>query len=348
MSTSTQQILPPEFGRPHVVILGAGASRAAFPKGNRHGIEVPLMNDVIETLDLKPLLAGCGLDSLDGDFEMLYSELATSGKRPDVLAELEHRVSAYFASLKLPDEPTLYDHLVLSLRPKDLIATFNWDPFLWQALSRNSKLAQMPISLYLHGNVTVAYCTNHKPATQGWPRNRCGRCGARLEPSRLLYPVTKKDYTADSNIEISWREVQNSLKAAFILTIFGYRAPATDVEAFRLLKEGWGLPEQRELEQIEIINTAEPEELEATWKPLFCREHYTIHRSFYNSLAAEHPRRSCEDVWEAIMQCNPQPERVFPRDAGWDGLRDWFRNLIRQEELHAASESESQGAGRAD
>jgi hypothetical protein len=32
--------------------------------------------------------------------------------------------------LELPDHPTVYDHLLLSLRKKDAIFTFNWDPFL--------------------------------------------------------------------------------------------------------------------------------------------------------------------------------------------------------------------------
>ena len=62
-------------------------AQAAFPKGNKHGIEVPLMNDLIEVLDLEPLLAGCDIDYVDGDFETLYSQLATEGKHPELVAE---------------------------------------------------------------------------------------------------------------------------------------------------------------------------------------------------------------------------------------------------------------------
>jgi hypothetical protein len=44
--------------------------------------------------------------------------------------------------LKLPEEATIYDYLVLSLRSPDIIATFNWDPFLYQAFERNRHIGQ--------------------------------------------------------------------------------------------------------------------------------------------------------------------------------------------------------------
>lgn len=338
MSTTTSDTLPPGFGRPHVFILGAGASRAAFPNGDCAGRTVPLMNDLIDVLDLEPLFDEYGIEPREGDFEALYSKFATSNEHPDFMQELEHRLFDYFARMRLPDKPTLYDHLVLSLRPKDLIATFNWDPFLWDALCRNGAFAPMPKSVFLHGSVAVGYCTKHEPVTLGRRRKRCGRCNGLLEPSRLIYPVTEKNYdTDDPRIAMSWRDFGRFLKNAFIVTIYGYRAPMSDVKAVSLMKDAWGDAEQRELEQIEIINTAAPEDLEETWEPFFCREHYFLHRSFYDSLAATHPRRSCEDFWEAIMECNPQPDRVIPRDSDWNGLREWFKPLVDQE-LGAAVE----------
>ena len=36
---------------PHVVILGAGASRASFPDGDKNGIELPLMCDLAQKLN---------------------------------------------------------------------------------------------------------------------------------------------------------------------------------------------------------------------------------------------------------------------------------------------------------
>ena len=120
--------LEPRIGRPHVVILGAGASRAALPQGDGRGRPLPLLTDLVDVLSLRPLLTRHGLSAEAQDFEPLYSSLVEGGQYTDLLAELDGRVRDYFSSLELPASPTLYDHLVLSLRPKDVIATFNWDP----------------------------------------------------------------------------------------------------------------------------------------------------------------------------------------------------------------------------
>ena len=80
-------------------------------------------------------MANAGIAPPFDDFEAIYSEIATDPARKNVREAIDSRVFHYFESLELPDEPTLYDHLVLSLRPKDVIATFNWDPFLWDACS---------------------------------------------------------------------------------------------------------------------------------------------------------------------------------------------------------------------
>jgi hypothetical protein len=42
--------------RPHIVLLGAGASRAAFPNGDRNGMKLPLMCDLVEMLGLDSVL----------------------------------------------------------------------------------------------------------------------------------------------------------------------------------------------------------------------------------------------------------------------------------------------------
>ena len=57
----------------------------------------------------------------------------------EVKVELEATIREYMSSFELPNKATIYDFLVLSLTSKDLIATFNWDPFLVQALSRVQK-----------------------------------------------------------------------------------------------------------------------------------------------------------------------------------------------------------------
>jgi len=334
-----QSTLPPKSGKPHVVILGAGASRAACPNGDKYGRKLPLMNDLIDALGLEPALNRLRVDCSDRDFERIYAELTACGELNDVVADIERAVFDYFFRLYLPEEPTVYDHLVLSLRRKDLIATFNWDRLLWQALCRNAKRFgddAVPQALYLHGSVAIGYCNDHMPRTIGSRGSLCNRCGAMLTPSRLLYPVTQKNYAKDPSIADSWEEMQRFLKHAYLFTVFGYRAPATDVEAIRLMKEAWGDPDSRHLEEIQIIDIrgkdeSGRDELYQGWEPLICRDHYGVGTTFYQSLAALHPRRSCEHFWEAAMQNNPQLERPIPAHADWDELATWIEPLLQQE-----------------
>ena len=49
---------PNERIRPHVVLLGAGASRAAFPSGDGCFRKVPVMNDLLDIVGLK-LMVEC-------------------------------------------------------------------------------------------------------------------------------------------------------------------------------------------------------------------------------------------------------------------------------------------------
>ena len=49
--------------RPHLVLLGAGASLAAFPDGERNGMKLPLMNNFVETVyGLSDYFDRCGID----------------------------------------------------------------------------------------------------------------------------------------------------------------------------------------------------------------------------------------------------------------------------------------------
>jgi len=57
MEVSTEQeINQIEVGKPHVVILGAGASYAAFPNGDKNRKKLPLMNNFVETLGIEELI----------------------------------------------------------------------------------------------------------------------------------------------------------------------------------------------------------------------------------------------------------------------------------------------------
>lgn len=99
--------------RPHVFILGAGASLAAFPNGDANGIKLPLMNNLIDTVGLREILSKYNCKIQTENFEDLFSTLFEQDPRSKLLVEIESKVVQYFRSLRLPDEPTIYDYLVL-------------------------------------------------------------------------------------------------------------------------------------------------------------------------------------------------------------------------------------------
>lgn len=148
--------------RSHTVILGACATIAAIPDGDKNGKSSSVMNGLLKKLNLEEILAGVELQTKSENLEDIYSELFEREECSEIVRKLEERLYDYFASLELPDEPTIYDFLILSLTNKDCIATFNWDPLLIQAYIRCSKITlNLPKILCLHGNVAVGFCEKH-------------------------------------------------------------------------------------------------------------------------------------------------------------------------------------------
>ena len=113
----TEEINTVNMDRPHLVILGAGASRATFPMGDGNGKELPLMQDFVEVLGLKHLLEENGVDKPYDDFEAMFSIISENKAHGSLRTELEKRISYYFEELRIPSHPTIYDHLILCLRP---------------------------------------------------------------------------------------------------------------------------------------------------------------------------------------------------------------------------------------
>lgn len=316
------------FGRPHVVILGAGASRAAFPEGDKYGRLLPLMNDLVATLDLGASLRDSGLDP-SANFESIYDQLAGREELGDVRKLVEDRVAEYFTGLKLPDRPTIYDYLVLSLRPKDYIATFNWDPFLYLACWRNHRAAPLPETLYLHGCSIIGHCLDDR--TMGLVGSECSKCGKSFTPSRLLYPVGDKDYTSDRFISAQWKSLQFAMENAWLFTVFGYGAPASDAGAIALLDEAWGGSNKRNLEEIELINTQPESELLQSWERFIHSHHYRVTSDYFSSLLGRFPRRTCEAMWEQNMEAKFLEYKQVPRFETVGELQEWASALSSYE-----------------
>jgi hypothetical protein len=91
------------MGRPHVVILGAGASLQAFPDGDRKGQRLPLMDDLVEVVGLGSILEEQGIRYADRNFEEIYSDLYEDSRYEYLIDIINNRVRKYFTQLELPN-----------------------------------------------------------------------------------------------------------------------------------------------------------------------------------------------------------------------------------------------------
>ena len=289
--------------RSHVVLLGAGASVAAIPNGDKNGKKTSVMSGFIEKLGMRDIFDTITLKTKSDNLEDIYSEIVSSNEHKEFCKELEKRIYDYFSSFAIPDEPTVYDYLLLSLTSKDLIATFNWDPLLLQAYQRVQRLTEnLPQVVFLHGNVMVGICHEHKKA--GLISMRCPECKQMFKSMELLFPVSEKDYERDPLIADSWQCVKRYLEKAYMFTVFGYSAPVSDKAAIDLLKYAWGESAHRDLEEVELIDIRKEDELRQTWDAFIHTHHYSIHESFFDSTLGRFPRRSCESTFDRLMNCD--------------------------------------------
>jgi len=317
--------------RPHLVILGAGASVAAIPNGDANGKKTSVMAGFIDRLGMRNLLQSVNLKTQSDNLEDIYSELHRRDDCKEVLEELENRIYEYFSNFEIPKQPTVYDFLIISLREKDVIATFNWDPLLIQAYQRVSRITnKLPKLLFLHGNVNVGLC--HKDKRGGSIGNLCPMCGEPLERIKLLYPVENKDYENDPFIKDNWNAMRHYMNSAFLLTIFGYSAPKTDKAAIDLLKGAWGTPEERNFEEIEIIDIRSEEELVGTWDEFIHTHHRKVLNSFFNSNIARFPRRSCEAEFDRLLNVRwLHGDRGVKENMNSEDIEEYFRDILNNE-----------------
>lgn len=318
--------------RPHVVILGAGASVAAIPLGDANGRKTSVMNGFIEKLGMRDLLESILLKTESDNLEDIYSELYERSDCRQVLKVLEERIYNFFSEFKIPDESTVYDFLLLSLREKDVIATFNWDPLLLQAYQRVHNItSKLPKLLFLHGNVLVGLCHEHKRG--GLMGNLCPVCYQKFKPSKLLFPIKNKDYQSDPYITDNWNVIKYYMSKAYVVTIFGYSAPRTDKAAIDLLKEAWGDVKDRNLEEIEIIDIRLEEELYESWEKFIHTHHYKVYQSFFDSVLAKFPRRSCDATFDMLMNCKfLDGSKGLKEGMSFENLERYFETILQEEE----------------
>ncbi|MDD2267681.1 hypothetical protein [Sulfuricurvum sp.] len=323
-----EEIKQINIGAPHLVILGAGASYASFRLGDKNNKQLPLMNNLIDILELDDLIKQTQIEFQTSNFEEIYDQISKDPTLYEIKVELEQKVYEYFSSLEILETPTIYDYLLLSLREKDFIATFNWDPFLIQAYRRNGNKFKLPKLIFLHGNVEVGYCPNgHIKGNIGQP---CSICHEALIPSKLLYPIGDKNYSLDPFIHKEWEIFKDVLKHSFMVTIFGYGAPKSDKGAIDLMEKAWN-HRQRALEETEIIDIRAEDDLIETWQPFIFSHHYKIENDFFSSWIANHPRRTGEAYWNQFIDAKFIEDNPIPQNVNFEELWSWYEELAKYE-----------------
>ena len=106
-------------GPSHVVILGAGASIAStIHNPEPSGKKLLSMDNFIDVVGLKRFWIRWTAIARPGNFEEIYSCLYTKDPNSRTIQEVGQKVFDYFSDLRLPDTPTIYDYLLLALRPQ--------------------------------------------------------------------------------------------------------------------------------------------------------------------------------------------------------------------------------------
>lgn len=328
----SEQIETVRTGYNHVVILGAGASKASCNiNEEKNGKRIPLMNDLVNLINLHDELKDFPDNLRNENFENIFSTLYEKEPNSIRLQMIEKKIYDYFSDLKLPDVPTIYDYLVLSLRKKDLIATFNWDPFLWQAFERNLEFTKnLPGIVFLHGNVAIGIDEESKSFG---PKGQISlKSNKPFKPIKLLYPIKNKNYNEDPYIKDQWNLLSKYLKKPARVTIFGYSAPKTDIEAINIMKKAWGDPEKdKRFTQFEIIDIQSEEKLTNSWKGFIFSHHYEITKDFFKSSIVRFPRRTGEVFFENYLCGKFYEENYPPSFKSLQEMWNWYYQFIKYE-----------------
>jgi hypothetical protein len=316
---------------PHCVILGAGASLSTCPNGDANGLRLPTMNNLIEVLNLRETLTLYGVETVNNNFETIYSDLVDKDRTSPLIKIIEERTREYFSSLVLPESVTLYDKIICSLRKKDIIATFNWDPLLVQAYERcRAEVGNnLPRMLFLHGNVAIGFCETHRH--YGNIDARCSSCGNDLTPSPLLFPIKEKHYSDHTFLKTQWEMFRKQLRYSYLTTIFGYSSPLSDIEARSIFESTFSENPYRLQCQIEAIDIIPASELWQKWDGIIYKNYFEVYSTINKSWLFSFPRRSCEAFAAAYLQCDPWRSRKLPRFSQLQSLFQYVAPYIKEE-----------------
>jgi hypothetical protein len=162
----------------------------------------------------------------------------------------------------------------------------------------------------------------------------CSKCGEPFKPTKLLYPIESKDYDSAPAIKDAWDGAKWAFINAFMVTVFGYGAPTSDMGAMDLLKNAWtsrGKSGKREFEEFEIIDIRDEEPLVKSWEEFIFSHHYRVKKSFYDSWLIGQPRRTGKAWWTQFIEANWIEGNKVPLFDNLEDLWKWYEPLIDAE-----------------
>lgn len=296
-------------GLMHLVILGAGATCAAYPDGDLNGSPIPGMDGFMQKTGLIEKFPGVREEiEAEPNLEKLFSKWNDAPERLNLRRRLENEIYEYMSNLR-PRGEDLYSKLLSGLTDRDVIATFNWDPFLAEAYEKVSISIthDLPRILFLHGNVAAGYCPECMKV--GYIHEKCEKCGKDLVDMPLLYPVENKKYNENIYIRGAWEDLKKAVRHASMITFFGYSAPSSDAAAVNMMQEAFGKDPLRNMVEFQLINTGKENKLRSAYRAFGIKQnHMSIVASFFDSYIARFPRRSADYFFRNTMMCTP----VYP------------------------------------
>ncbi len=152
-------------------------------------------------------------------------------------------------------------------------------------------------------------CSTH---TENWGErlSQCPICSSPRKDVPLLYPVQQKNYSDDIYINGIWESARYFFREAFVLTVFGYSAPESDIDAVEVLKQSWLERSDRKIEQIEVIDIEPKSKLRKRWAPFLPTGHLKPISRLEDSWIAMYPRRSVEALMQPVYF--GEPSEQFP------------------------------------
>lgn len=168
----------------------------------------------------------------------------------------------------------------------------------------------------------------------GSPYGICSKCGEMLSKVPLLYPIREKHYDNNPCISLSWKQLGQYLDRAYRLTVFGYNAPKSDKAAIKMLKKAWGTVDERNLEEIEIIDIKSEEDVVESWSEFIHTHHYSVFNDFFDSSLCKFPRRTCELLFDNTQKNRwIHGDKGFKRDMEFKEIEKFIQCLLKDEIL---------------